>query len=870
MIHFTRRSLLKTGLAASAGLIAADSFGVEKADGEVDDIQPAQTNFVDPISAPGSPRKKLLLDYGWRFHLGNADNWESDFKWGAPQREGTFAKSGQNWPHNPQDDTLQHSFDDSAWRVVDLPHDWAVDLPFVDVEGPNATIHATHGSKPLGREYPDTSIGWYERTFHIPAEDQGMRISLDFDGVFRNCIVLFNGFYLGTNFSGYAPFSFDVTDYILYGGKNVVTVRVDATLFEGWYYEGAGIYRHTWLTKTQPVHVAKWGTCVRSEVRGAGAAVTIGTEVLNDSDTNVKGRVHSRILDSSGNIIAMPKPLTFEIPAWGTQIVESQTGLAEAVLWSLEQPNLYRVVSQIECAGTITDVDEATFGIRTVTFDPNSGFSLNGKPTKIQGTCNHQDHAGVGIGVPDRIHFDRAALVLGTGSNAWRTAHSPAAPAFLDACDTLGLMVMSETRMFASTPEGLSQLERMIKRDRNHPSIIIWSLANEEYFYQGTATGARITSTMKRIAHDLDPTRLVTAAMNGHWVTGGISSVVDVQGFNYTNGDIGNLPAPPGPAHDIDAFHALHPKQPLLGSETADGNATRGIYKNDPANGWVNAYGVDHPDGTPAYEQWWTMYDKRPYLTGGFTWTGIDNRGESGPYDRVSIGSQYGIMDTCGFPKDHYYYYKSWWGTDPVLHLFPHWNWAGHEGQPVEVWCFSNLDSVELFLNGTSIGSQTVVRNSHLRWTVSYASGAIEARGMKNGNVVLTDKRETTGPAAALVLRPNRTTIAADGEDVSSIAVEVQDAQSRLVPLAMNKVAFSLSGPGRIIGVGNGDPSCREADRPDSVDSAVRSAFNGLAMVFVQSLKEAGPIEIQATADGLSSAMTVVLSSPAEIRPALD
>jgi len=871
MPNFTRRTLLKTGLAASAGLITANgAFGVASAEAASGETQIASPDLSDPLSAPDSPRKKLLLDFGWRFHLGDANDPEGDFRWGAPQREGTFAKAGQNWPHNKADGSLQHSFDDSAWRVVDLPHDWAVELPFIAPDGPDATIHATHGSKPIGKEYPDTSIGWYNRTFHVPAEDDGLRISVDFDGVFRDCIVFFNGFYIGRNLSGYAPFSFDVTDYVLYGGSNVLTVRVDATFFEGWYYEGAGIYRHTWLLKTHPIHIARSGTYVRSEVRGKGASITVGSELMNESDADVKGRVVSKIVDSSGKVVATPKPVNFEIPAWGAQIVEAHAGIAQAELWSLDEPNLYRVISQIETGGVVTDIDEATFGIRTVVFDPDHGFFLNGKPLKIKGTCNHQDHAGIGIAVPDSIHHDRVAMVKGLGSNAWRTAHNPTAPAFLEACDSLGLMVMSETRLMASTPEGLSQLERMVKRDRNHPSIIIWSLANEEYFYQGTPTGAKIISTMKRLTKDLDPTRPVTAAMNGNWGAKGISSVVDVQGFNYWNGDIGKFNAPSGTARDIDAFHVLHPKLPLLGSETADGDSTRGIYKNDPDHGWVNAYGTNSPDGVRASEQWWTIYDERPYLCGGFTWVGIDYRGEPGPYDRVSISSQSGTMDTCGFPKDVYYYYKAWWGNEQVLHVFPHWNWEGLEGQNIEVQCYTNLDYVELFLNGTSLGSKSVMRNSHLHWIVAYAPGAIEARGYKNGKVVLTDRRETTGPAAKLVLSPSQSEIAADGEDVSAVSVAVQDAQGRLAPLAMDKVTFTVTGPARIIGVGNGDPSCREADKPASPTTATRSAFNGLAMVFIQSLKQVGAITVQATADNLTSASTAIQSNIVDICPAVE
>jgi beta-galactosidase len=875
MTKLTRRSLLKTGLAASAGLISADgNCYLPNAEAELgaNESHAGLSSPNDGLAKTVSPRERLLLDSGWRFHLGDADNAANDFRWGTPTREGTFAKAGQDWLHNPLDGSLQHSFDDGAWRIVDLPHDWAVELPFIEIAGPNGPAHAAHGGKALGREFPKTSIGWYERTFDIPAKNEGLRISLEFDGVFRDAIILFNGFYLGRNFSGYAPFSFDITDYAKYGSSNVVTVRVDATLNEGWYYEGAGIYRHTWLVKTDPLHIVQWGTFVRSEVQGKGARISIQTEILNESSTNVSGLLISHILNPGGEIVAVAPSRPFEISARGNLTLETAVSLARVALWSLEEPHLYRVVTQIESGGRVIDEDEATFGIRSIRFDPDHGFFLNGKSVKIKGTCNHQDHAGVGIAVPDRIQYERVEVLKQMGSNGWRTAHNPVAPELLDACDQLGMMVMAETRMMASTPEGLSELERMIRRDRNHPSIVIWSLANEEYFYQGTSTGARIISSMKSLAKKLDPTRPVTAAMNGSWGRG-VSAVVDVQGFNYWNGGLPDeksgkkgLPA----STDIDRFHAQFPKLSTLGTETANGQSVRGIYETDPKQGYVYGYKAGCPDCKTAAEIWWTIFDERAFLSGGFTWAGFDYRGEPTPYDHIAISAQSGIVDTCGFPKDIYYYYKSWWGSEPVLHLFPHWNWSGKEGQELDVRCYSNLDRVELFLNERSLGSKPVLRNSHLQWNVRYEPGAIEARGLKDGKVVLVERRETTGAPTKLVIRPGREKIAADGQDVLSIVVEVRDAQGRLVPTASNKIRLKVAGPGKIIGIGNGDPSCHEADKPDDPDSAERSAFNGLCVAFVQATKQAGTIQVDALADGLEPKTVTFQSETVKLRPFVD
>lgn len=868
--------MLKTGFGASAaGLIGADTlFNTSRGDaaGIAGRAPTGVPNSEVPLEGQTSPRERLLLDFGWRFHLGNADDAAKDLRWGAPTREGTFAKAGQDWIHNKSDGSLQHSFNDSAWRQLDLPHDWAVELPFVTVPEANISVNAAHGGKPLGRDFPATSIGWYNRTFEIPEKDLGSCISIEFDGVFRDAIVLFNGFYLGRNLSGYAPFSFDVTDYAKYGGPNVITVRVDATLNEGWYYEGAGIYRHTWLSKTHKLHIAKWGTAVRTEPRDKGAHISIETEIMNESDESRTGLLTSKIFGPSGKLVATIPARHFEIPARGNLTINTQALIERASLWSVEEPNLYRLVSRIESQGDVTDHTDTTFGIRSIRFDADHGFFLNGKPVKIKGTCNHQDHAGVGIAVPDRIHHDRVVTLKGMGSNGWRTAHNIVSTEFLDACDRLGMMVMAETRTMASTPEGLSELERMVKRDRNHPSIVVWSLANEEYFYQGTPTGARIVSSMMRLAKKLDPTRPVTAAMNGSWVVGGVSSVVDVQGFNYWNGGLPDSKSThkPGapPTADIDAFHRQFPKLPCIGTEVSNVSATRGIYKQDPARGYVAIYKVGCLDCTAEAEVVWSAFDERPFLSGAFTWVGFDYRGEPTPYDHICISSQSGIVDTCGFPKDVFYYYKSWWGAEPVLHLFPHWNWQGKEGSMVNIRCYSNLDSVELFLNRKSLGSKFVARNSHVTWAVPYEAGAIEARGSKNGQVVLVERRETTGPPAKLVLRPNRSRLAADRMDTSAITIEVQDAQGRVMPTASDKVFLKLAGPGKIIGVGNGDPSCHEADRPSAPDAAQRSAFNGLCLVLVQAADQTGIIHLEASADGLASAAADIESEVAIVAPA--
>jgi beta-galactosidase len=775
------------------------------------------------------------MDFGWRFHLGHACDPAGDFGFGG---EGAFAKSGELFEPSGQ------KFDDSKWRVVDLPHDWAVELDFE-----NDPEMVDHGYKPLGRTHPATSIGWYRRVFEVPQDDLGKRLSIEFDGVFRDAMVVLNGHFLGRNMSGYAPFRYDVTDFLNYGAKNVLVVRVDATQGEGWFYEGAGIYRHVWLVKTHPVHVAHWGTYVTSEVQPEAATVSISTQVDNDTDSEAACRVLSTILDSSGKAVGNATSIPVTIPPRARHEFKQQVVVSNPVLWSLETPRLYRLVTSIEAGGSAVDGYETPFGIRTIRFDPDQGFFLNGKPVKIKGTCNHQDHAGVGSALPDRIQYYRIEKLKEMGVNGYRTSHNPPTPELLDACDRLAMLVMGETRTMSSSREALANLEAMIRRDRNHPSIVIWSLGNEEP-EQGTERGARIVATMKRLARRLDPSRPVTAAMDNAWGQG-ISAVVDVQGFNYKHGA------------EIDEFHRRFPKQPTIGSETGSTVSTRGIYANDKEQGYVSAYDVNHPEWATTAETWWKIYAERPFLAGGFCWTGFDYRGEPTPYEWPCINSHFGIMDTCGFPKDDYYYYQAWWTEKPVLHLFPHWNWPGKEGEEIEVWCHTNLEKVELFLNGTSLGTREVPRYSHVTWTVRYAPGVLEARGYKGGQPVLVSKRETVGGPAKVGLRPDRKSIQADGEDVSLVEVQVLDKEGRLVPVADNEITFQCSAKGKLIGVGNGNPSSHEPDK-----ASKRRAFNGLCMAIVQSTQEAGEIRLEASSPGLEPATLVIESVKVAPRPA--
>jgi len=595
-------------------------------------------------------------------------------------------------------------------------------------------------------------------------------------------------------------------------------------------------------------------------VTNQNAEVSAETTVRNDSDSPVNAKIISEIVDASGHKVAQSDPFNVIIGTNAEQTVSQEIKVASARLWSLEDPYLYKMISRVEVGGKLSDVYETPFGIRTIKWDANEGFFLNGKHVFLKGTANHQDAAGVGIAVPDALNVWRLEQLKKFGCNAYRTAHGPATPELLDACDRLGILVFTEQRRIGHTAQSLGDLENLVNRDRNHPSIIAWGLGNEELSAQGKDEAAKTLAGPNRdLVHRLDPTRPATFAMNWDWGNG-FSKVLDVQGFNYWFQ--GTHSKNRGHFLDVDEFHAAFPNQPAFGSEEGSTSSTRGIYHNDKTNAYLSAYDRNLPRGGDAQrewgstaEAWMNYYAARPWLAGAFVWTGFDYRGEPTPYAWPGIGSPTGIFDACGFPKDNFYYYQAWWTDKPVLHILPHWNWPGKEGQEIEVWVHSNFEAVELFLNGQSLGKKDMPRLSHLEWRVKYAPGKLEARGYKHGKVAATTFVETTGAPAKLVLTTDRKSINADGEDVAAINISAVDTQGRDVPTASNLVQFEITG-GKIIGVGNGDSSCHESDQ-----GRARSLFNGRAQVIAQT-KIPGELKLVARAEGLQPA---TLTLPAKI-----
>lgn len=812
--------------------------------------------FVAQIPAAESPRERLSLDANWKFHLG--DIAPDSFPGGqgvnlyAPDITYHGAKAGSVWG------AAARGYDVRNWRQVNLPQDWAVEQSF--------------DSKELKQQgYRPRGIGWYRRTFKLDAADRGKNIELQFDGVATHCTVYFNGSVVAHNFCGYTSFQIDVTPMARYGNdENTIAVRVDADAMEGWWYEGAGIYRHTWLVKRSPVHVVSDGVYA-NPVRDPKGNWTIPAEVtLANTGTNAAAAaVEIGVFDSAGKKVAGGKSAAVNLVPMDQAVAKVSIPVKSPQLWSVAQPNLYTVRTTVLSDGKPVDAVDSTCGFRTIRFDKDQGFFLNDQPLKLQGTCNHQDHAGVGVAVPDSIQEFRIRKLKEMGANAYRTAHNPPAKELLDACDRLGMLVMDETRHFNASPEYLKQLEWLVRRDRNHPSVILWSLFNEEGL-EVNEEGMEMTRVMNAVVKRLDTTRPTTGAQNrgqlgwdGKVNPKNAAWTMDVVGINYQAGE-------------YDKILVAYPDKPIVSTEDTSQVMTRGAYVGGP--NIVTAYDDVFPgwDKCSSARNSWEAIATRPRIAGGFSWTGFDYRGEPTPYGWPSASSFFGAMDLCGFPKTEFFIRQAHWVKNkPVLTLVPHWNWSasvdssgatkpGREGQPIKVMAACNADRVALSLNGKLIEEKPVHQFQMVTWEVPYAPGKLEAVAIKDGKEVARYAVETTGQPVKLRLTPDRNALAADGCDAVPVTVEALDEQGRPVPTANLMVAFEIGGPGKIIGVGNGDPNCHEPEQGNQ-----RSLFNGLAQVIVQSGRAAGEIKLTATADGLAPATAVMPVQPCSPRPSV-
>jgi beta-galactosidase len=745
-------------------------------------------------------------------------------------------------------DPSQADYNDSKWRLINAPHDYVLEQPFTE----GADVE--HGSLP-------TPTAWYRKTVVIPTTDKSKDFWLDFDGIYRDAKIYVNGKLVGGRPSGYLPIHVDLSSVARPGETLKIAVRVDPSKFEGWWYEGGGIYRHVWLTSVDRLHVEPNGVWVVSKAVGNeanpdSATVDASLTLKNAETGNQPYTVVEQVLDPRGKVVASRRIKSTEATGTAdTPVIKANLQFPHPLLWSLEKPNLYKLVTSIESAGRPVDRVETAFGVRTVRFDADKGFFLNGKPIKIKGVCNHQDFAGIGIAIPDNLEYWRVKKMQEMGANAWRMSHNPPNNELLDACDKLGMLVLDENRHLGGgtyapktysegmANDDLSDLDDMIVRDRNHPSIFAWSLCNEEAL-QGEDAGGRLYAKMLAHVRKLDPTRLATCAMNAGWGKG-MSLVEDIQGFNYLN-------------ESFEDFHKRFPNQPTIFTESSSAVSDRGVYENDSAKGYVGNY--------TDFSLWWLNWVRRTedawkpiaehdYLSGAFVWTGFDYKGEPSPSPWPNINSHFGICDMCGFPKDVYYYYKANWGDKPTVHITPHWNWPGNEGKPMSVIAFSNLPVVDLKLNGVSLGAKKCPANGHAEWTVTYQPGTLVATAYDDkGQIAATDEVATAGAPVKIQLRSDIVKLSANGEDATVIEAAILDKDGRFVPTASSDVKFSIAGDaGEIAGTGNGDPTDHT---PDS--SAARKAFNGRVAAIIRSTGKPGSLRITATAPDLQQASLTV------------
>ena len=802
-----------------------------------------------------SVRERILLDENWQFAFGNASDPAKDFGCGTEYFNYlTKAASIHNeGPYSPKFDAAKWNVE---WKNVDLPHDWVVDLPY------DSLASHSHGYKTVGYKYPETSVGWYRKTFIVPQEDKGKHLYLQFDGIFRDARIWVNGFYLGHEPSGYVVQTYDITEYLNYGSENLITVRTDATLEEGWFYEGAGIYRHVWLNKTASLHVAPFGTFVytNSTYIPEEAFINVETTVVNSGLQSATYSLRHTLLTAEGKELGQKEVKGKELLAkerhrttvslyLAASDVESGGINEDYHLWTPNTPYLYTMKTEVYSGDNLVDCYHTPFGIRQIGFDANRGFLLNGRPLKLKGVNMHQDHPGVGTGIPDALQIYRLKQLKAIGCNAYRSSHNPMTPEMLDACDSLGILVIEENRLTGVNKEHIDLLERMIVRDRNHPCVILWSVGNEEWGIEWEETGNRIVATMREYCHRIDPTRLMTVASSGGPT---VLAPADVAGYNYI------LQNP------VDKYRSEYPERCAIGSEETSGCGTRGIYFDETDKGLMVAHNRK-PNGRDSLlnciERGWKFYDERPWLGGLFYWTGFDYRGEPNPMKFPATGSQFGILDYCGFPKDEAFYLKSWWREEPVLHIFPHWNLQGHEGEKVDIWAYSNCDEVELIVNGKKIGRKSMPKNGHLFWTAVYEPGMVKAIGYKNGKKVMTQEIETTGEPARIVLTPDHSVFRSDiKKDVVVICVELQDKKGRFVPTACNELEFTVTGPVRILGVGNGSPAYQSTERPSDVNARTYQVktFNGLAQILLQSTGEEGEVTMTVSSENINDTFLVL------------
>jgi beta-galactosidase len=778
-------------------------------------------------------------------------------------------------------------FDDSAWRKLNLPHDWGIEGPFKQ-EYPGDT-----------GKLPWWGVGWYRKHFTAPAEDQGRRLFLEIDGAMAYATVWLNGHFVGGWPYGYSSFQLELTPHVKFGGENVLAIRLDNPPRSSRWYPGGGIYRNVWLTKTGPVHVGQWGTYITTpEVSKDSATVDVKVTIENQSDQDAVVDVVSRITDSilSSAVLGESNQKGVAIPARGSKTVGSQIRVKNPMLWDLKNPKTYLAATIIEQNGKLLDFYDTTFGIRTIKFDADKGFLLNGEHVRLNGVCNHHDLGALGTAINTRALERQIEILKEMGCNAIRTSHNPPAPELLALCDRMGMVVMDEAfdtwsrtknpndygKLYADWHE--KDLRALVRRDRNHPCVILWSTGNEIGEQDLRRNGAEISEHLRSIVHEEDPTRPVTANCNNAQAGfNGFQKTLDVMGFSYKP----QLYA---------RFHETSPTIPQVGSETASCISSRGEYffpvsnnkNNGKADFQMSSYDLYAPPWATTPDTEFKGQDQNPWNAGEFVWTGFDYLGEPTPYNRdatnllnftdpeekaklakeleeigkikvPSRSSYFGIIDLAGFKKDRFYIYQARWRPElPMVHILPHWNWPGRVGEVTPVHVYTSGDEVELFLNGISLGKKKKGQYEYrLRWDdVKYEPGQLKAIAYKDGKPWAEALTKTTGPAAKLTMQPDRSELRADGADLSFITVAVADKEGLTVPRSKNRIKFEIEGPADIVAVDNGDATCLE-----SFQAKEYNAFNGLCLLIVRTKAgKTGQITVKAQSEGLEGASASVSS----------
>lgn len=759
-------------------------------------------------------RKHFNMDMDWRFHRG-----EVDIDHGIGHKD-VYRSTKTGGTRGP---ATKRAYDDSLWESVDLPHDYMREAAYSPEEMGN------HG-------YREFANGWYRKTFNVDASLKGKHAMLVFDGIATSSVIYLNGSVIYRSFNMYSEIAIDVTDRLYYDRINTIAVYTRGDDIEGWWYEGAGIYRHVHLYIKDTIHIVHnglWARPILCDKEKNEWQVELEITLENSEYTAREVKVRARILDGD-RVISEGDSEKVVCPPDGKTAVNLFLKVASPRLWDVDSPNLYRLEAELYADGASIDSDATRIGFRTFSMDADKGFFLNGRPLKIKGTCNHQDHAGVGVAVPDSIQYYRIRRLKEMGTNAYRCAHNPPAREILDACDELGLIVMDENRTFETRKDAVENLENLIKRDRNHPSVMFYSLFNEEPL-QNSPEGAAIFRRLKSCVKKLDDSRLILGAVNDTMHVGGAGEEMDVFGLNYG-------------LHHIENIHREFPNKPIIGSENNSAVTVRGCYKSDrEVLNVLNNYDEELVPWGSSVRNAWNVVRSHDYFSGIFIWTGFDYRGEPTPFTWPTSSSLFGIMDSCGFPKDSYYFNQATFIDEPMMHILPHWNWS--EGETVRVMTVTNCDEVELFLNGRSLGRVPSDICEQNEWQVPFEKGILTAVGYRNGIPVAKAENKTAGKAVAIKLIPDRMTIGNGGQDTVPVRVSVVDENGIELPNADDLISFEIEGNGVVLGVGNGDPNSHEPEH-----TPYRHLYCGLCQVLIKAGLGAKVLKLIAKAEGLTEA----------------